>query len=59
MALYQKMGLTEAQIDLIRRQGWISSRFVLWNTVAWLVPMLGYLIWVKRFFRPVTQAESR
>jgi hypothetical protein len=59
MDLYRKMGFPGAQLDLIRRQGWISSKFMLWSSVAWLVPLLGYLIWVKRFFRPVTQAESR
>lgn len=59
MDLYRKMGLPEAQLDLIRRQGLISSKFMLWTSVVWLVPTLGYLIWVKRFFRPVTQAEGR
>jgi hypothetical protein len=59
MDLYRKMGFPEAQLDLIRRQGWISSKFMLWNSVVWLVPILGYLIWVKRFFRPVRQVEGR
>jgi hypothetical protein len=57
MELYQKMGLPEAQLELIRRQGWISSRFMVWNSVLWFVPILGYLLWVKRFFRPGPQAR--
>jgi len=57
MELYGKMGFPEAQLDLIRRQGWISSRFMVWNSVLWFVPILGYLLWVKRFFRPGPQAR--
>jgi hypothetical protein len=49
--LYQKMGYPEAQIDLIRRQGWLSGRLMLWNTILWFVPVLGYLVWAKGFFR--------
>ncbi len=52
MELYQKMGFPQAQIDLIRQQGLISSRFMVWNSLVWIAPMLGYLLWVKRFFRP-------
>ncbi|HEV2395080.1 MAG TPA: hypothetical protein VG146_22240 [Verrucomicrobiae bacterium] len=58
LELYRRMGYPEAQIDLIRRQGWISSKFMLWNSVLWMLPVLGYLFWVKRFFRPVSQVES-
>jgi hypothetical protein len=57
MELYQKMGYPEAQLELIRRQGWISSRFMVWNSVLWFVPILVYLIWVKRCFRPGPQAR--
>ncbi len=52
MELYRKMGYPEAQLDLIRRQGWLSNRFLVWISVASLVPMLGYLLWVKGFFLP-------
>ncbi len=58
MKLYQKMGYPEEQLELIRRQGWISSQFMLWNSVLWLVPILGYLVWVKGFFRPERNQPS-
>jgi hypothetical protein len=58
MELYRKMGYPEAQLDMIRRQGWISSKFMLWNSVFWLLPMLGYLLWVKRFFHSALQVEG-
>jgi hypothetical protein len=56
MDLYRRMGLPETQLEIIRRQGWISNTFMLWNSVVWVVPMLAYLFWAKRFFRP--QARS-
>lgn len=49
--MYQKMGYPEAQIDLIRRQGLISNQFLIWSSLMWFAPTLGYLIWVKRYFR--------
>lgn len=55
--LYQKMGYPEAQLEMIRRQGWLSSGFMLWNSLVWLVPMLGYLVWVRRFFRPAPEGR--
>ncbi len=50
MELYQKMGYPQAQVDLIRQQGMMSSQLMVWGTALWLVPMLGYLLWVKRLF---------
>ncbi len=55
--LYQKMGYPQAQLDLIRQQGLISGQFVVWLSLIWLAPMLGYLLWVKGFFRAPRQAE--
>ncbi len=52
MELYQRMGYPQAQIDLIRRQGLISGQIMVWGSAIWLMPMLGYVLWVKRFFRP-------
>jgi hypothetical protein len=55
MELYEKMGYPEAQIEMIRQQGWMTGRLLtVWMTIV-LVPVLGYLVWVKRFFnRPQT-----
>lgn len=55
--MYQKMGYPEAQIEMIRRQGLISSQFMLWISTAWLTPILGYLLWVKHFFSPDQKAS--
>jgi hypothetical protein len=49
--VYQKLGYPKAQIDLIQQQGWMSSDFMIWGSLFWILPMLGYLLWVKRYFR--------
>jgi hypothetical protein len=48
--MYQKMGYPEAQIEMIRKQGWMTNRLFAWWMPVMIVPMLGYLAWVKRFF---------
>ena len=49
--MYRKMGYPEAQIEMIRKQGLVTNRFFLWWTLGAMLPILGYLVWVKRFFR--------
>jgi hypothetical protein len=49
--MYQKMGYPQAQIDLIRQQGIVTNQMMAWSSVLWMLPMLGYMFWVKRFFR--------
>ena len=49
--VYQKMGYPQEQIDLIRKQGWMTSRFIVWSSLFCSVPMVAYILWVKRFFQ--------
>jgi len=49
--VYKKLGYPQAQIDLIQQQGWMTSDFMIWSSLLWVFPMLGYLLWVRRFFR--------
>jgi hypothetical protein len=49
--IYQKLEYPQEQIDLIQQQGWADSGFMMWSAAVWLVPMLGYLFWTKRYFR--------
>jgi hypothetical protein len=59
MEMYQQMGYPEAQIEMIRKQGWLTSGTMLWWSVAAMVPILGYLLWVRRFFgRPRNAGEA-
>ncbi len=50
MELYQKMGYPEAQIEMIRQQGWMTDRLLPGWMLLLLLLILGYLVWVKRFF---------
>jgi hypothetical protein len=52
MEMYRLMGYPEQQIEVMRRFSFLSGpAFAAWS-LAGTVPMLGYLLWVKRFFRP-------
>ena len=51
MEMYQKMGYPQQQIDQIRQQGLLTSELMAWSSVIWFLPMLGYMVWVKRFFK--------
>ena len=48
--MYEKLGYPQAQIDLIRQHGWMDSRFMMWASLIWIVPMFAYLLWAKRYF---------
>ena len=50
LELYQKLGYPEAQIELMKSQGLLVGGTFLWWTLGAMVPLLGYLFWVKRFF---------
>jgi len=50
MEMYQQMGYPEAQIEMIRKQGMFTSGLMLGWSVAAMLPVLGYLLWVRRFF---------
>lgn len=52
LEMYRAMGYSQAQVDLIRQQGFMSSELIRWSSVVWLILMFGYLFWVKRFFKP-------
>ncbi len=51
MEVYRQMGYPQQQIDQMQKIGFISGRnFVVW-TVCCMAPWLGYLFWIKKFFR--------
>lgn len=48
--LYRVMGYSERQIETIKQFSFLqANRFAYWS-VAWVVPMLGFLLFVKRYF---------
>ena len=48
--VYQKLGYSQAQLDLMQKQDWMGNSFMVWGCLLWLVPMVGYVIWTRRYF---------
>jgi len=44
------MGYSQAQMDLMREYT-LPQSFLTWGVLAWVLPMLGYLIFIRRYFR--------
>jgi len=51
MEMYRLMGYPEAQMAEIQKFNFISNKVMAWGILLWMLPMLGYLAWVKKFFR--------
>jgi len=52
LEMYRLMGYPEPQIEQMRRFSFFSGpTFAAWS-LGCTAPLLGYLLWVKRFFRP-------
>jgi hypothetical protein len=50
--LYTLMGFPEAQIAQIEKFGMFKGQAMAWMTLAGVVPFLGYLFYVRKFFPP-------
>jgi len=48
--LYVLMGYSQAQMNLMQ-QYTLPQSFLTWGVLAWVLPMLGYLIFIRRYFR--------
>ncbi|HTL18931.1 MAG TPA: hypothetical protein VL793_16960 [Patescibacteria group bacterium] len=49
--LYQAMGYSEHQIDAIKQFSFFQGNRMVYWSMACLLPMLGFLLYVKRYFR--------
>lgn len=49
--MYRAMGSTEERIEHIKRVGLSAGHNMAWFTAIMVVPYLGYLLFVKRYFR--------
>lgn len=59
MEMYRQMGFPEEQIRQIQQTNMFTGSIMLWWTLGWVIPILGYLLWVRRFFRPGGQPGGR
>lgn len=50
--IYQAMGYTQAQMDALGQTGILGGGYMRWLTVASMLPIIIYLICIKRYLRP-------
>jgi hypothetical protein len=48
---YQRMGYPQAQIDQIQKMGLITGNHMEWMMLIFMVPFVGYLLFVKQYLR--------
>jgi hypothetical protein len=51
MDMYRLMGYPPEQIAMIEKFNFLTSKTMVWGSACFMLPLIGYLIWVKRFFR--------
>ena len=51
MELYALMGYPEQQMEQIKKFNFITSGWMVWGSLLTMLPIFGYLIYVKKFFR--------
>jgi hypothetical protein len=48
---YSKMGWRDAQLQMMRESPMFRSHLILWWSVGFLLAFLGYMVWIRRYFR--------
>lgn len=48
---YSRMGWKDAQLQMMSENPMFRSHLILWWSVGFLVAFLGYMLWIKRYFR--------
>jgi len=57
MALYRTMGYPEEQLELLEKVNIFTPAQIVGWSVVWVVPILGYLIFIKKHFRRAIAAQ--
>lgn len=61
MQAYSKMGWSDAELRMLQSSPFLRSHVILWWSLVSLVIFLGYLFWLKRYFKippAPSQAEA-
>lgn len=53
MEMYRMMGYPPEQVALIEKYNVMTGGMMAWYSAAFMVPLIGYLLWARRCFRPV------
>jgi hypothetical protein len=51
LEMYQQMDYPQAQIDQLQQSGLFTGNWMTWSTLFFMVPFLGYLLFVKKYLR--------
>lgn len=49
---YSRMGLSQKQLELLNSNPIVHSHVILWWSLFSMVILYGYLVWLKRYFKP-------
>lgn len=56
--MYHAMGYTQAQIDQVQKAGVFTGNSMIWMMLIFMVPFLGYILFVKKFLPGGKIAQS-
>jgi hypothetical protein len=51
LELYQLMGYPQAQIDQMQKMGLFTGNWMAWWTLVFMVPFIGYVLFLKKYLR--------
>ena len=57
MQAYAKMGMSDAQLKMLNSNPMFRSHVLLWWSLISMVLFLGYLLWLKRYFKSTSSKE--
>ena len=58
MRAYSKMGMSEAQLQMLNSNPMFRSHVLLWWGLISMLLFFGYLLWLKRYFKPPASAPA-
>ena len=58
MDMYRLMGYPPEQIAMIEKFSFLTGKTMVWWSAGFMLPLIGYLLWVQRFFRSPESASA-
>ena len=58
MQAYSKMGMSDAQLEMLNSSPIFRGHVLLWWSLISMVLFFGYLLWLKRYFKPTMPAKT-
>ena len=50
--MYQLMGIPQQHTAMVQQLGLFNRHMMAWSSIAFTLPFLGYLLFIRRYFRP-------